>query len=80
MIEGKRKIIIICVFAKPSFCGQSYQPSQPHNKFSSKSDAIMGSGFGTVDSMVASDTRGPGFESSHWPFSLNNFLLLTFEE
>ena len=35
------------------------------------------SGCGTVDSVVASNTRGPGFEYSQWQFSLNNFLLLT---
>ena len=32
---------------------------------------------GTVDSAVASDTRGPGFESSHRRLLLNNYLLLT---
>ena len=28
-------------------------------------------------SAVASNTRGPGFESSHWQLLLNNYLLLT---
>ena len=27
--------------------------------------------------MVTSDTRGPGFESSHWQLLLNIYLLLT---
>ena len=36
-----------------------------------------GSGRGTVDSEVASDTRGPGFEYSHRQFLLNKYLLLT---
>ena len=34
-----------------------------------------GSGCGTVDSVVASDTRRPGFESSHRKLQLNNYLL-----
>ena len=38
---------------------------------------ILGSGCGKVGSAVASKTREPGFESSHWEFSLNNYLLLT---
>ena len=32
---------------------------------------------GTVDSTVASNTRGTGFDSSHHKISLNNYLLLT---
>ena len=36
-----------------------------------------GSGFGAVGRLVASDTRGPGFESSHRQLLLNNYLLLT---
>ena len=35
----------------------------------------LGSGCGTVDRVVASDTRGPGFKSSHRHFLLNNLLL-----
>ena len=38
---------------------------------------ILGSGCGKVGSAVASKTREPGFESYHWEFSLNNYLLLT---
>ena len=26
----------------------------------------MGTGYGTVNRLVTYDTRGPGFESSHW--------------
>ena len=37
----------------------------------------MVSGCGTVGNAVASDTRGPGFESSHRQLLLNNYLLLT---
>ena len=36
-----------------------------------------GSGCGTVDSVVASYTRGPESESSHHQLLLNNYLLLT---
>ena len=36
-----------------------------------------GSGCGTVGRAVASNTRGPGFESSHRQLLLNNYLLLT---
>ena len=32
---------------------------------------------GTVVSAVASDTRGPGFESSHWQRLWNNYILLS---
>ena len=34
----------------------------------------MGSGCGTVDSVDAIDTRGPGFESCHRQLLLNNYL------
>ena len=34
---------------------------------------ILGCGCGTVGSAVASETRGPGFESSHWQLLLNNY-------
>ena len=37
----------------------------------------MGSGCGAVGRAVASDTRGPRFESSHWQLLLNIYLLLT---
>ena len=37
----------------------------------------VGSGCDTVGSTVDSDTRGPGFESSHRQLLLNNYLLLT---
>ena len=36
-----------------------------------------GSGCGAVGRAVASDTRGPGFESSHRQLLLNAYLLLT---
>ena len=36
-----------------------------------------GSGCATVGRAVASDTRGPGFESSHRQLLLNIYLLLT---
>ena len=36
-----------------------------------------GSGCGAVGRVVASDTRGPGFESSHRQLLLNIYLLLT---
>ena len=36
----------------------------------------MGSGCGAVGRAVASDTRGPGFESSHRQLLLNIYLLL----
>ena len=36
-----------------------------------------GSGCGAVGRAVASDTRGPGFESSHQQLLLNIYLLLT---
>ena len=37
----------------------------------------MGSGCGAVGRAVACDTRGPGFESSHWQLLLDIYLLLT---
>ena len=37
----------------------------------------MGSGCGAVGRAVASDTRGPGFESNHRHILLNIYLLLT---
>ena len=37
----------------------------------------MGSGCCAVGRAVASDTTGPGVESSHWQLLLNNYLLLT---
>ena len=37
----------------------------------------MGSGCGAVGRAVASDTRGPRFESSHRQLLLNIYLLLT---
>ena len=37
----------------------------------------MGIGCGAVGRAVASETRVPGFESSHWQFLLNIYLLLT---
>ena len=36
-----------------------------------------GSGCGAVGRAVASETRGPGFESSHLQLLLNIYLLLT---
>ena len=38
---------------------------------------FWGCGCGTVGSTVASNTRGPGFESSHRKLLLNNYFLLT---
>ena len=38
---------------------------------------MVGSGCGAVGRVVASDTRGPGFESSHRQLLLNIYLLLT---
>ena len=37
----------------------------------------MGSGCGAVGRAVASNTKGPGFESSHRQLLLNIYLLLT---
>ena len=37
----------------------------------------LGSGCGVVGRAVASNTRGPGFESSHQQLLLNIYLLLT---
>ena len=37
----------------------------------------LGSGCGAVGRAVAFDTRGPGFDSSHWQLLLNIYLLLT---
>ena len=37
----------------------------------------LGSGCGAVGRAVASNTRGPGFESSHRQLLLNIYLLLT---
>ena len=37
----------------------------------------LGSGCGSVGRAVASDTRGPRFESSHWQNLLNIYLLST---
>ena len=36
---------------------------------------IRGSGCGADDSTVASDSRGPGFESRHWQLLLNIFTV-----
>ena len=38
---------------------------------------LLGSGCGTVDSAVASETREPGVKSSHQHLLLNKYLLLT---
>ena len=43
----------------------------------SNKDIFQGSGCGAVGRVVASDTRGPEFESSHWQLLLNIYLLLT---
>ena len=37
----------------------------------------VGSGCGAVGRAVASDSRGPGFESSHWQLLFNIYLMLT---
>ena len=39
--------------------------------------SVLGSGCGAVGRAAAYDTRGPGFESSHWQLLLNIYLLLT---
>ena len=42
---------------------------------------LRGSGCSTADSAVASDTRGPGFESDHQPtFIEHNYCLLFVEK
>ena len=46
----------------------------------SKRSLVVGSGCGAVGRAVASKTRGPGFESSHWQLLLNIYLLLTVEK
>ena len=38
---------------------------------------VVGSGCGAIGRAVASNTRGPGFESSHRQLLLNIYLLLT---
>ena len=38
-------------------------------------DILQGSGNGTIDSSVASNVKGPGFESSHRQLLLHNILL-----
>ena len=38
---------------------------------------MLGSCCGAVGRAVASNIRGPGFESSHWQLLLNIYLLLT---
>ena len=43
----------------------------------SNKDIFQGSGCGAVGRVVASDTRGPEFESSHWQLLLNIYLVLT---
>ena len=42
-----------------------------------QSISFEGSGCGAVGRAVASDTRGPGFKSSHRQLLLNIYLLLT---
>ena len=42
-----------------------------------QSITYWGSSCGAVGRAIASNTRGPGFESSHWQLLLNNYLLLT---
>ena len=37
---------------------------------------MEGSGCGAVGRVVASNTGGPGFESSHWQLLVNIYLLL----
>ena len=46
-------------------------------KMNYKVTRTLGSGCGAVGRAVASDTRGPGFESSHRQLLLNIYLLLT---
>ena len=38
--------------------------------------SALGSGCGTVDTLVTSNTRGPGFVSGHWQLLLTNYFLL----
>ena len=46
-------------------------------KMRSNKDIFQGSGCGAVGRVVASDTRGPEFESSHWQLLLKIYLVLT---
>ena len=46
-------------------------------KYSSQKQSKMGIGCGAVGRAVASETRVPGFESSHWQLLLNIYMLLT---
>ena len=57
---------------------KSYEQSSNPAAFTHiKPKWLMGSGCGTVDSTVASNTRGPRFESNLWQLLLNNYLQLT---
>ena len=61
---GIQKLLCHCCRSKKLFA--TYQ-----------SNTILGSGCGAVGRAVASNTRGPGFESSHRQLLLNIYLLLT---
>ena len=47
------------------------------SSFDHFNNLCLGSGCGTVGRAVACNTRGPGFESSHWQLLLNIYFLLT---
>ena len=51
--------------AKTSFLICTFMLSFSHNP---STQMNAGSGYGSVGRAVASDTRGPGFESRHWQF------------
>ena len=47
------------------------------SKSAIRNEQRVDSSCGTVGSAIASDSRGPGFESSYQQLFLNNYLLLT---
>ena len=59
------------IYISLSSSGRFWHRSRCHKQF------FMGSGCGSVGRAVASDTRGPQFESSHRQLLLNQFFLLT---
>ena len=85
----KIKKIVEKVFSRswPNFPGmmmicmqQKWNKENEHHietkKKISNNVKISGSGCGAVVRAVASDTRGHGFESSHWQLLLNIYLLV----
>ena len=60
------------------FCSFQNQATKIVSTIKLKSNiVVLGIGCGAVDSLVASDYRGPGFQSSHKQLLLSNYLLLT---